>query len=353
MKIEELFHKYPYRSASKFVPIALEHGFSKSEAIEFLKSIPHDIKHNPRDYYLPIYSEQSNAFQFDTLVQTPAANPRYFLIVININSRRLYAYPMTSKNASSVLAALEKFVKQVPSISAMTSDQDQAYLSAQVIQFMKDRQIDYRTTNKHDHSRLGIINRAIKTLRDLNQERDFTTASMKRVVSGYNNTIHSSTGRKPSEFTRDDEVHYQHRMRTLTDTRRQLIPIGSTVRTVIPRTSIGKRRANLSDRVYIIDSMSGNKYIIRAKDDSIAIYPRHQLVQATSTRLPLADTIDNDSHGIVEKITGYKNRKYQVIYEGGSRDSIRPSYLREGRPTVMCPMEVEFWKGKVIPKELL
>lgn len=351
MDIKDLYVQYPFKSVKKFVPIALEHGFSRQDAEKFLKTVTHDVKHNPRDYYLPIYSEVRNGFQFDTLVQTKRANPRYFLIVININSRKIYAYPMKKKNSSDVLQALKLFTRAVKRISSMTSDQDQAYLSKPVIEFMKSHGIDYRTTTKHDHTRLGIINRAIRTLRDLNHERDFTVESMNRVVKAYNSSVHSSTDRKPDKFTKDDEEHYVHKMRALTDTRKQTIPVGSYVRTVNPK-GFGKRRSNLSDRKYMIDSMIGYKYLLRAADNSVATYPRHQLV-ISDPQVPMAETIDNDSHGIIEKILDYKNKKYHVLYEGGKEDHIKPMALRESRPTMMSEMEKEFWKNKDIPPELL
>ena len=73
---------------------------------------------------------------------------------------------------------------------------------------MIDNKIDHQTTFTNDHNRLGIINRAIKTLRDINQERDFTVQSMNRALNAYNNSIHSSTGKEPNEFNQTDEEHY-------------------------------------------------------------------------------------------------------------------------------------------------
>ena len=73
---------------------------------------------------------------------------------------------------------------------------------------MIDNKIDHQTTFTNDHNRLGIINRAIKTLRDLNNDRDFTTQSMNKALKAYNNSIHSSTGKEPNQFTSNDEEQY-------------------------------------------------------------------------------------------------------------------------------------------------
>ena len=347
--MRSLYDRYPFKSAKKFVPVALEHGYSREDALNFLRSLVHDVKHNPRDYYLPIYSEQSDAYQFDTLVQSRNASPRYFMIIINVNSRKLYSYPMNSKSSSSVLDALTRFKSEVQNINSLTSDEDRAYLDRLTLKFMMDNHIDYRTTSQHDHTRLGIVNRVIRTLRDMNHERDFTVESMRRCVDAYNDSVHSSTNLKPNEFSKNDELSYIERMRSMSDSKKSTLPIGSHVRTVLPRT-MGKRRGSLSEHAYVIDSLSGNKFIVRAKDDSIALYPRSQLVKSTPN-VPLADTIDQSSHGIVKRIIGHHirgdNVRYDVEWQGGTRGTIPMSYLRSGRPIHVTEVEKNYWGSSV------
>ena len=153
-EMNTLYEEFPFRSVKKFVPLAIKHGFTKQEAIQFLNSLAHDKKYDRQSkMMLPIFSRHSNGYQMDTLVQTSQASPRYFLIIININSRKLYAYPMNQKNSSEVMKAL-------------------------------------------------------KTLRDLNNDRDFTIQSMNKALIAYNNTIHSSTNKEPNEFTNEDEERY-------------------------------------------------------------------------------------------------------------------------------------------------
>ena len=340
--MNELYKEYPFKSPKKFIPIAIEHGYTKQEAIDFLDTITHDHKFNPREYYLPIYSEQKEAYQFDTLIQSKG---KPFLIIINVNTRKCFAYEMADKSSDSVNKALQKFQKEVAKINAFTSDEDRSYLSNKTLEFMRKNNIDYRTTTEHDHNRLGIINRVIRTLRDLNHERDFTKESMKRCLYAYNNSIHSSTNKKPNEMNDKDENNYIYKMRTITDYKRSSLPIGSHVRTVIPKT-FSKRRNQLSENAYVVDSLVGNKYLIRAKDDSVAIYPRHQLYKEYNKNIGISNTIDNSNFGIVKEILEYnqKNNKYKVIYEGGIIDYVNPRALRIGKPSVMSDMEKTFWR---------
>lgn len=260
--MKALFDEYPFRSARKFVPIALKHGFSKSAALQFLDSLTHDKKFTRQaEMMLPIYGRKPGTYQMDTLVQTSNASPRYFLILININSRKLFAYPMSSKDTSSVLTALKQFISEVKHVSSITSDQDKAYLSPEITKFLIDNHIDHQTTFTNDHNRLGIINRAIKTLRDINSERDFTTQSMKRSLNAYNNSIHSSTNKEPNEFTSTDEGHYIQAKTHETDERANKFNLskGSHVRVMNPPTPMKKKRLNLTSEAYKVAYKMGNK----------------------------------------------------------------------------------------------
>ena len=52
-----------------------------------------------------------------------------FLVFININTRKAYAYPMKNKGTFDVINALHKFFNDVKEVKVLCSDQDSAYLS--------------------------------------------------------------------------------------------------------------------------------------------------------------------------------------------------------------------------------
>ena len=348
-----LYDEFPFRSVKKFVPIAIKHGFSRNQALQFLSSISHDKRYTRQmNMMLPIFSRHVGGFQMDTLVQSKHANPRYFLILININSRKLYALPMTNKNASSVLQALNQFIKEVQTIHSITSDQDAAYLNPSITQFMLNNHIDHQTTFTNDHNRLGIINRAIKTLRDLNHERDFTNQSMKRALNAYNNSIHSSTNKEPNDFTEQDEERYIENKKLETDLKTNLfnIPNNSYVRVMNDSQPMKKKRLNLSDGSYKVAYKSGNKYVIKALDNTASEYPRYRLV--VDSKAKPAKTL-NTNRMVINEIIDYKNNKYRVRYDNNSIDTLPIRNLREGRPTRLSPLELKYWrKQKQIPDSI-
>ena len=352
--MKALYEQFPFKSAKKFVPHALKHGFNKQEALKFLDSLTHDKKFDRQTkMMLPIYARHSNSYQMDTLVQTKNASPLYFLILININSRKLYAYPMNNKNSSSVLSALESFINEVKDVSSITSDQDSSYLSPEITTFMIDHHIDHQTTFTNDHNRLGIINRAIKTLRDINQERDFTTESMDRALYAYNNSIHSSTGKEPNEFTSSDEEHYIQRKTHETDEKANKFNLSKNthVRIMNPPNQMEKKRSNLTNQSYKVAYKSGNKYVIKALDNTAAEYPRYRLVE--DNKATLAQTLGTN-RAIINDIISYSKGKYKVRYDNNAVDTLPMRNLREGRPTRLSPLELQYWrrKNKAIPAEI-
>ena len=366
--LEELHQKHPWRSINKFMPYALKKGYSEAEVKKYFRDnvLKDKLKINQSQYYLPIYGKSDGCYQFDTLIQsrnavrpkgsgTVGSVPPAFLIFININSRKAYAYPMNNKGKDEVLRVMKHFINSNKP-TTLTSDQDSAYLNQDVIDLMLENNIDYRTTEDNNHNILGIINRLMRTLRDLNKDRDFTTDKMNDIINLYNNTTHSSTGKTPNEFTAEDEQKYISQMESLTNsiTSQETFALkkGSKVRIVLDNPVIGKKRSNLSPECYIVDSVNGYGYNIIAKDKSVATYPRHKLVISTNGKI--AETLNNDKRGIISEIISYnpKTDKYKVIYEGGVKDEIKAKNLRETNPTQLSRMEIEFWKNKEKPPSI-
>ena len=71
-----------------------------------------------------------------------------------------YTYPR------EVLKALQQFVKDGQQVYSITSDEDTANLSSTVLDYMREKNIIYRTTTENNHNELVIINRFMRTIRD-------------------------------------------------------------------------------------------------------------------------------------------------------------------------------------------
>jgi hypothetical protein len=366
-----------------------------SEIKSFLASkVVHDQKSLPPEY-LPIFSRIPGAYQFDTLINKGAMErsssvsmkpvPPYYLIFININTRKGYAYPMPTKNSKSVLQALEQFVSETngqrirriprasgkawgrsPSLESpersaistpkvLRSDQDSAYLSNEIRTYLKDNNIGYTTTNDEDHNTLGIINRFIRTIRDLAGEKALTEKRMQKLITSYNNSVHSSTGKTPNEMNESDEQEYIDKKIQETDAimkRRKKYSDGTKVRIKNAPKGLDKKRSNVTPEAYTIEGREGNQYLIKSIDGSIDKVPYFKIVPVKkSAPIKMAETIKQGKRGIVEKILGYdaKTDKYRVVYDEGTKDKIPAKSLRENEPLRLSFMERQYWVKKGNP----
>ena len=347
--LQDLFNEYPWRTPSKFIPLAKRYGFdNKKEVMQFLKEQAiHDQKINNKDKMLPIYSPKAGEYHFDTMV----CGRSYFLIFININSRKAYAYYMRDKSSNAVKEAFDKFFKDIESehktVRMLKSDQDSAYLSKGFIQYLLPKKVLYNTTTDENHNILGIINRFMRTLRDLNEQHEFSEYRMEKLIKEYNSSPHKGLdGKSPNDFTEEDEEEYINKKNQETTKIKENIDlkIGDRVRIVLEKKAIGKNRTNLSNEAYIIDSKDGNSYIIKAEDGSIDKYSAYRLVKCDD-RYKLAKTIKEGKRGIVEEILAYdsKNDRYKVRYDEGTEEYIPSKNLRESNPLKLSTMEREYW----------
>lgn len=351
--LEELFKDFPWRSKAKFIPLAKRYGFTDEKAVKkFLKTrAPHDKKVKQHDRMLPIYSNEGGEYHFDTMVCKERSKSCYYLVFININTRKAYAYHMKDKSALEVRLAFEKFFKEMEAnnkkVNILRSDQDAAYLSKSFTEYLAKKNVEYFTTEDNNHNILGIINRFMRTLRDLNDQNTFTESRMNKLIQEYNSSPHRSLGGvSPNDFTEEDEIRYISDKATATDIIKQRINIkvGDRVRIILDKKVIGKNRSNLSKDCYIVDSKEGNSFIIKAEDGSIDRYSAYRLVKCDS-RYPLAKTIKSGKRGIVEEILEYdvERDRYKVRYDEGTEEYIPSKNLRESAPLKLSKMEREYW----------
>lgn len=348
--IEELFKDVPWRTPSKFIPIAKRYGFTDTKAIrDFLSNkVIHDAK-AVKPTYLPIFSQEPGGYQMDLIFD----GKKVFLFCININTRKGYVYSIKSKKTKDVYIVINKFISEVSDVKSIMSDQDSTFLSQEILSFIKSKNISYRTTEDNNHNVLGIINRFVRTIRDFTQREDLDLNIME-AVDKYNDSPHESlNGKCPNEITDEMELDYIAEKMALTNEIKHTynLKVGDRVRVFLDKNKIGKNSSNLSKVSYIISEVVGNQYLIRSKDGSVDKYPGYKLYKC-SDNIPIANTIKNDKRGVIEKIISYdeNTNKYKVQFDDDKKtiDIIPAKNLREGTPARLSQMERDYW-SKHIP----
>ena len=193
----------------------------------------------------------------------------------------------------------------------------------------------------------------MRTIRDHAENEVLSVSEMKDFIEAYNATVHSSTNVAPNEMTKKQENDYimKKRIETQNKTRAYDFKPGDRVRIILEPKTLTKKRSNLSTECYVVNSRSGNMFLIMAKDHSVDYYPGYKLVLCSKS-IPLAETLKNEKRGVIESIESYneKSDKYRVKYEGGVKDFIPAKNLREGEPLKLSPMERAFWVRALHPQ---
>ena len=90
---------------------------------------------------------------------------------------------MRTKGTDDVINAMTKFFTDVKDVKVLRSDQDAAYLSNKTLDFLREKGVRYLTTEDENHNVLGIINRFMRTIRDLAGKKVISAEEMKELVN--------------------------------------------------------------------------------------------------------------------------------------------------------------------------
>ena len=343
------------------------------------RSRPKDsYRHQVSRYYYPIFANHQHAFQMDLLEQShirgaehssshdrPSSYPQYFLILINVNTRYAYAIPTERKNKNVINALLTEFISN-HDIKSIVCDDEAAFTSKLVVDTLTEHNVSLRIITEQRHSALGIIDRFIRTLRDMNiptvksehqsndpKYRDFSVKRMNKLLDIYNNTVHSSTNHTPAEMEQDPKLEKQYITEKLYELERkrkqkdfELLP-DTYVRYILPKDPHMKSRFKVSPEVYKISHKEGNAYVLIAEDGTIKTVSRWRII-------PLGDTLPSkfkygssfgNNNGTVQEILNYNphTHKYTVLFsmpDGTTYEDIIPeTFLRGATPQIMAPIE--------------
>ena len=322
-----------------------------------------------KPYQIKIYSPTLNCWFMD-LIDNGANNlPRYWHVFIGVNNRYAVVNALNSKDAEDVRQSLLNFILQYHP-AKLTSDQEPAFMEKQNVQMMTDMNVLLQTVPDSNHSTLGIIDRFIRTLRDMNRPtdnddkqsndpsfRNFSIDTMVNLVDLYNNTFHNSIGCTPKEMFDDRELEKEYIYKCMDKNEKQKkikdfeLKDDEYVRFVIARDPMHKKRYQVSNESYKIVGKEGNHYILSARDGSTIIKPRFQLIVADPQKYKWADTIDGSSKMLLKEILSFDHQRnrYRVKFsKPNGQDvisTIPVSFIRGRFPQKMTKIERDYFNS--------
>jgi hypothetical protein len=290
--VKDLIKKSKFRSLNKVHDYAKNHGkghISREAIKETLDNTPHDFRNlgtsDPTTHYLrPIFTPYHGGWQIDLLQQPRGSSPPFFFIAINVNTKVGWARPLKNKSEGEVLQILKEFVEENKPIVKIVADKESAWNGEKITSWLESHNIDSKLIPNQQHTALGVIDRFIRTLRDMLDKDDghvFSPEKMQELILHYNNTYHEAIKKAPNEMTAKDEKKYifqklyeQERREKISDY--ELTP-PFYARFIIPKMLMDKSRYRVSKGVVKVTGRDGNGYVCIAADGSTRVMQRWRL----------------------------------------------------------------------------
>ena len=240
------------------------------------------LKQNLKQYQLHVIAPR-HSFIIDLMFEN---NVICYLVAVNINTRKLFVEPTNiseddvsnkMKSTTAYLNALKKIMKKT-TIKYIRADGEKAFDSINSRKFYANNGIEFQTvsrqmskypdfmqklnmvkaiTSEPSHSSLGIIDRVIRTIRDLAFNLKIGLIepnAMEYIVNLYNNAPHNTLSKyagmpiTPNDVDNDEELErfivrqlHQKNYNTATKLGYDIFP-GTYVKVYNERSSMAKRR---------------------------------------------------------------------------------------------------------------
>lgn len=358
-ELTKIIDKYRFKTFPKLIHVIRKDprfaNFTDKEIRDFIASRIHDKRPNrtyKRLYQVKIFSRFRNAYFTDLYDNLEGNEPRYWQIFINTNTRYAIAYPLEDKTKDSIHRNLVEFVNEYHP-RKITSDEEAGLLAKVNVDYLKENKCGLFIVTEQQHSSLGIIDRFIRTLRDMNtpQERPITDQShqkqftyispskMTKLLNSYNNTVHSSTGHTPKEMMDNTDLEDEYIDNCIANSTRQMaiknfkLKEGDLVRYIIHYNPHSKKRSEISRETYTIKGVRGNMYTIMATDGTTKNLPRWRLIKVSDTENKRMGTTLGTNRGVIESVleeVSPSKVKVRFVMPDGSKyvDTINKRELR-------------------------
>jgi hypothetical protein len=256
-------------------------------------------------YWKPVYGRVRGSFMIDLLEQSNGEGirkkrkgglyPDFYLIIINVNTKYVWAYPLKAKSEEEVFRALQDWYPKANPVHQITSDKESAFKAEGILNWARQHDICMKSIESKHHQTLSVIDRVIRTLRDMNvndesktdrARRDFLPKEMANLVDAYNNSPHSSLdGKTPAEMEKDPKAEKKWIMKRIGEefdkVQADKLEVGQLVKFNIPHKLLGKHRYGISRRVVkIIRFIGNNSVVVRTTKGEEETFSRADLYEA-------------------------------------------------------------------------
>jgi hypothetical protein len=328
--LEKYYKKYNFPAASTFVKQLKNEGIktTKKEIDEFIGNRVEQQKtvvNNERKRtlgrivaYRPLSIIQMDIYVMAKYV-TGNKGYKYILCMIDVFTRKVWAYKMKKKDNDNVQASFKKFMSDsnikeyTPTI--LMSDNDSTFINKSFQQILEQNQIIHQPNILDDHHALGLIDRFARTLKMILTRLFLQTKKtnwidyLDEIIKNYNNNGHSAI-----DYIPPNEAFLQKHFKTIYNINHEKslynisisdIDVNDKVRIKIKGQFRKGTEARYTDEVYTVKKVKGNAVTL----DNDEVYKRSSLLIVPKTTV-------SDEQNVIVKVNKQNKINRNIDKEG-------------------------------------
>jgi hypothetical protein len=261
-------------------------------------------------------------YQLDIMYYPIGENFKNILLIVDIQSRKAWAYVISSTSGENILNAYKKFESEVDIINAIEGDNQFSFKAFQ--EYNKEKNIRLDTSiAKDEHisahgNKLGILDRLVRTLKDMiekyrsvvSKQTSFSEV-VDKVINTYNNQPHRTIKSTPNEMFNDVSKQIFDNHKDKEDNRIELkknnVNIGAEARILESKGKLEKGSQKYSLDLYKLVEREGNRFIVQ---DSEGDKLRRKL---KPSEIQVVKQVDNKIDRNIIKEQAAEKKQRQII----------------------------------------
>ena len=219
-------------------------------------------------------------YQIDIMYYPVGTSFKNILLIVDIQSRKAWAYVISSTSGENILNAYKKFESEVDIINAVEGDNQFSFKAFQEYNNEKNIRIDTSIANDEHISqgnKLGIIDRLVRTLKEMiekyrsvvSKQTSFSEM-LDKIINTYNNQPHRTIKSTPNDMFNDVSKQNFNNQKDKEYNRMELkknnISIGADARILESKGKLEKGSQKYSTDLYKLVEREGNRFIVQDAD---------------------------------------------------------------------------------------
>ena len=245
---------------------------------------------------------------------------KFIIVVIDVTSRYVWVKHLPGKTAKPIASFIESIIKELRAHVShsqkeitLTSDSGKEFVNVEMKSMLTKHNVRQYTVNSSKETHTGataIVERFHRTLWNLlkkymqyNKTTKFVDV-LSSLIKNYNNRIHSSTMKTPSDVLYDTSLSREYRMgKKIVKKSITSFQVGDSVRIALKATKLSKKSVaqKYSETIYKVTAKDGNRYVITNGRSELKQHYLARDLMKVNTQVPQPEANDVPYEVVVRK----------------------------------------------------